>query len=147
MINTIEINGYKRSGINVASKTIPLQFEYLIQEYNRISNCFKATINIQLDYDLIVLNPDYRSKPLKWNKTIPEEVFDFLSVKLFIPRLNIEYSAWLYIPHNSPHRNRQNIHEVLCEKIENLNECENLKLRIVKQFVILPYEKNKIYII
>jgi len=147
MNNKIEINGFKRSGLNAASKAIPLQFDYLVHDYNSISNCFKGTINIQLDYDLIVLNPDHRSKPLKWNKAIPEEVFDFLSVKLFIPRLNIEYSAWLYIPHNSPHRNRQNIHEILCEKIENLNECENLKLRIDKQFVILPYEKTKIYII
>lgn len=42
--NKIEINGFKRSGLNAASKSIPLQFDYLIQDCNSISNCFKGTI-------------------------------------------------------------------------------------------------------
>jgi CTP-dependent riboflavin kinase len=147
MLIPIEINGTKRSGLNAASNTIPLQFGYFVSEFKDISNCFKGTINIQLDQDLIILNPDYRTKPIRWSNEMPEEVFDFLSVKLIVPRINGEFSAWLYIPHYSIYRNLKNIHEIICEWIENLNDCENVKIRLNNHSIILPYDINKIYIV
>lgn len=143
----IEIKGIKKSGLNAASKTIPLQFQGLIKQYNEISSCFQGTINIQLENELIILNPDKRTLPIKWHNDAPAEVFDFLKVKLCIPRLNVEKDAWIYIAHNSVHRNRYNFHELICEKIENLSDCENMKIRISRNSLVLPYGENRIYIV
>jgi hypothetical protein len=143
----VEINGFKRSGLGVAQNSLTKQFDQLIKEYSSISKCCKSTINVQLDKKLIVLKPDCRTNPIKWDSSIPEEIFDFLEIILIIPRLSKKLPAWLYIPHNSIHRRRKDLHEVLCERIEDLKESENLIIRIDKEFIILPYDNNKIYVI
>jgi CTP-dependent riboflavin kinase len=143
----IEINGFKRPGLGAAQNSINKQFALLIKKYSPISNCYKATINVQLDKKLIVLKPDCRTDPIQWDTKFQEEIFDFLEIILFIPRLNKGFRAWLYIPHYSVHRRRKDLHEVLCERIEDLIENENLTLIINKEFVILPYDDNTVYVI
>ena len=143
----ITIKGNKIKGEGAASHTIPLQFSTIVNGYREILNCFKGTININLEKDLYILNPDYKTQPIKWHPAMQVgEIFDFLKIKLFLPRLNKEFDAWIYVAHHSPHRKKLNFHEVLCEKIDDLRVDEKLELKITKHHYSLDYLPNIIFI-
>lgn len=144
----VEIKCQKLSGLGAASKAFELQREQLVSSFSEISNCHNGTINICLACNLIVLNPHYRTNSIKWSDAMSSgEVFDFLRVKLFIPRLNQEHKAWLYIPHNSLHRKTLNIHEIICEYIDQINSCEEMIIKIENNAVQLPYVPGNIFIV
>ena len=142
----VEIKGQKISGFGKATKALKLQRKKIKATFEEIECCHNGTINICLEKNVIVLNPDYRTEKIKWSDSMPEEIFDFLRVQLVIPRLGKKYRAWLYIPHNSRHRKYLNIHEIICKKIKKINECEKLIIRIEKDFIQLPYRLGAIYI-
>ena len=140
------ICGVKRSGFGTASQNIKIQFPFLNKQFDDISNCFYGTINIELEKDLIIINPDFTSNPINWAENNCE-VFSFLKVKLRIVRVNKYIDSWIYLPYNSPHRKNLKMHEIICEKIEDIEVNESLEIEIEKEVKILDYLVRNIYIV
>ncbi len=143
----IELKGIKSSGFGAASHTLGKQLELIRNLYPEISDCYSGTLNIHLDSDFIIVNPDYRTGEIQWAPGCLSEIFDFLKVELFIPRLNRSYIAWIYVAYNSPHRSRLNFHEVICEKINDLHDNECLILKVNKTPLLSPYLAKNIYVV
>lgn len=143
----LELRGVKTSGFGAASNTLRSQLEIICENYPEIGNCHFGTINVVLESDLIILNPDHRTNEIIWNTSYRAEAFDFLRIELVVPRLQKSYKAWLYIAHNSPHRNRLNFHEIICEKIDDLADSECVIIRIDKESKLPRYQFRAIHII
>lgn len=128
-----EFTGKVSNNKNVANKTIPLQMPSFLKEFPEIGNCFPATINIELEAPLLVLNGDHTTKPIHWFNGAPE-IFKFVRIKLTYKhnptfgkdpdKINYGVSfidrtidAWLYVPQDSPHRKNYYLHEIMAEKI------------------------------
>lgn len=142
----VKIKCQKLSGLGVASNTFSLQREFFVSSFNEISSCYNGTINICLETNLIVLKPHHRTDRIKWSDNYQPEIFDFLRVILVIPRINKEYNSWIYIPHNSLHRKTFNIHEIICERIEQIQDCEKMIIKIDSEVIQLPYNLGTLYV-
>jgi hypothetical protein len=116
---TIVINGTIKRGLGAASTTVKLQLEQLARVYPPIARVHAGTINVQLERPLRVNNPSFTSEPIRWHPHALER-FSFLEIEFECPSGAPRREAWIYIPHNSPHRPNLFIAEVLAEKIEGV---------------------------
>ena len=80
-----EVDGVHKSGRGIASRCESKQLPLIAEEFPEVSGCHCGTINLQLDRPLLVLSPDRRTKPLKWDRHSPHDVFDLLRVELLAP--------------------------------------------------------------
>jgi hypothetical protein len=107
-------------GHHVASQALEQQLPLVAFEFPGVSECHPGTINLILEFPLLVLEPDYRTKPIAWISDDPTmtEVFDFVQIELEAPVNTPAIPAWLYIPHNSMHRATLNYHEVIAARLD-----------------------------
>lgn len=142
------INGSIVPGMVAASRTLKAQLPKLIQQFPEIGTCYPGTINLQLDHNLLIINPDFVSKPISWKTEIDPggvETFGFLRCLLLANE--IEHESWIYIPYGSSHRRNLNIHEIISSKIPKLAYGGKVAIGFARQFIRLPYHLNQAYII
>ena len=89
------------------------------QVFPDVKDCHPATINLKLETPLRIRNPDFTTTPIQWESK-GSEVFSFLRIRFECPLGTEPRRAWIYIPHNSPHRHKVFQVEVLTEKIDGL---------------------------
>ena len=105
---TTVIEGTIIQGLGAARTTVRLQMPHLVRQFPQVRGCYEATINLQLDCPLRVNNPDHTTGLIRWYpQASPEwagKKFSFLGIKFECPLGEPNRDAWIYIPHDSPHR-------------------------------------------
>ncbi len=96
-----------------------------------ISGCHLASINLELEYALRILNPDFETPLIPWAGP-PGEQFGFLRIGFEGPIGASHRRAWIYIPYGSPHYNNPFYIEVITEWIEGLRHGAPCQIHISK---------------
>ncbi len=134
------VEGTRQAGLGAATGNLAVQLPLIAGEFPEVGACYPGTINLLLDYPLLVLAPDHRTRPLAWHPNFAAgEVFDFLRIQLETPTGAESVPAWLYIPHGSPHRQNLRLHEVIAPKV-NVAAGARCRVRIDRKAVQVPYE-------
>lgn len=126
-------------GLGAATGTLSRQLPLISQNFPEVSDCYRGTINLEVECPLTVTTPDHRTAPLAWTASRrTTEVFDLLRIEL---ELNTDHAtqlvpAWLYIAHFSPHRQTPTIHEVIAKPL-NLTNVESCRIHLSASAVSL----------
>lgn len=135
----IWIEGTCCEGLRAAAGNLSVQLPVIAAEFPEVANCHRGTINLQLDFPLLVLVPDHRTKPIPWHPGFGAgEVFDLLRIELEAPAGAVSVPAWLYIPHGSLHRQHMQHHEVLAPKLP-IRYGDRCRIGIARNAVQVPY--------
>lgn len=113
-------------GQGVAQGTLARQLPLISQEFPEVAVCHPATINLEFEAPVEVVQPDHRTAPLAWTPSgRTTEVFDLVRVELEFDQLPARVAAWLYVAHGSPHRCTPTVHEVIARQVSlsNVREC------------------------
>jgi hypothetical protein len=124
--STLSLKARIVNGLGVAKGTLARQLPLISHEFPEVSGCHPATINLELDTPMMVIQPDCRTSPLAWTtsgRTI--EIFDLVRIEIECKHLPSRIPAWLYFAHGSPHRRTPCIHEVIAPYIDlgEIGEC------------------------
>jgi hypothetical protein len=137
----IAIAGRRCKGLGDAAANLVVQLPFIEREFPELTHCHRGTINLELEYPLLVLTPDHRTRPIPW-KQGPEfgegEVFDLLRIELEAPTGTLPVQAWLYLSQISPHRANPHLHEVLAPKLP-VDDVQHFTIRIHRPTVQLAY--------
>ena len=120
------IRGKRTRGLGIATQTVAAQMPQLVESFPELKNCFRGTINVELEHPLLVERPDHETGDITWyyQDTPVTEHFGFLRIEFEAPPGGPRVQAWLYIASNSPHRLTPRIHEVLAPRLEIPPECD-----------------------
>lgn len=132
------IQGVVIQGIGAASRTVAQQLPGFVARFRELEICHPATINVRLDTRLLVLRPDFQVVS-EWGGG--QEIVDFLRIGLEIPVGRPRGSAWIYVPHKSPHRENPAHHEILSVFLDEVRPGTSCAVRIFNRLERLPYEK------
>src|SRR5947208_9161725 len=113
----LTIAGTKFKGGGGAVKNLALQIPQIALEFPEIRNCFRGTINLELEKGLLVLKPDHRTKPIQWAPDNTQgEIFDLVRIRMEVPVGSPEFTAWLYVAYWSEWRKHLQKHEVIVDR-------------------------------
>jgi len=120
------IEGKIVNGYGAARQNLEWQMPYFIEVFPEIKGCYLGSINLELVKPLKILMPDFTTGPIKWHPVHInlEERFSFIRIKLETVNSagnNSVVDAWIYDPHNSPHRPDPFYVEIIAPKIELSN--------------------------
>ncbi|MGB2643266.1 MAG: hypothetical protein WBG02_15450 [Candidatus Acidiferrum sp.] len=127
----VVIKGKVVQGMGVASLTLRLQMPYFAKLFPEIAGCHLASINMELEQGLRVVNPDYVSPAIPWAGG-SGETFSFLRVSFEGPIGSPLHAAWLYIPHSSPHYYNPFSIEMIAAHIDGIHYSLPCQLHIPK---------------
>ena len=134
----VAISGRIVNGIGAAAHTLSHQLPYISKEFPEVAECYRGSINLELEVPLKVLTPDHRTKPIAWlpgnTKT---EIFDFVRIEIEAPCNASAVPAWLYIPHRSPYRRKLRIYEVITMQL-NLANVTSCRIKINRRTFQFP---------
>jgi|GEM_PF-5949444 len=116
-MGSLIMNGVVVPGIGQATRCLGMQMPHFLKFMPDLARFVPSTINIQLDNNLIISEPDYETSPIKWCSD-PPEIFAFLWLKIIVPTPYQEADAVLYLPYDSPHRKDFRYHEIITEKLK-----------------------------
>ena len=137
----IKIKGVRRPGGGCATGNLAIQLPEIAKEFPEIAQCHLGTINLELEYPLLVITPDHRTQPIRWlGSTSQGEIFDLLRIKIEAPTGAEPEAAWLYIAHWSYHRPNPKVHEVIARKLDILEDAQ-CQIIIDRQSIDLPYSQ------
>lgn len=118
-------------GLQAAGRdTLPKQIHHFESVLPDFKGCHPATINLRLDRELRIENPDYETR-FEWTGP-PGEVFGFLKIGLEFPVGAPLQPAWIYIPHDSPHFGIHSQAEVISQKIEGISYGSLCRVHILR---------------
>jgi hypothetical protein len=100
---SIKIDGEIVPGLGGAHAALGLQIVHLTSRFPALVGIHPGTINIQLDQPLRILNPDFESPIIHAAGAPVGEKFGFLEITFESPLGGAPRTAWIYMPHNSPH--------------------------------------------
>jgi hypothetical protein len=118
----LSVDGTVMRGLGFASTcSIAAQMPCFEKEIAELKDIYFGTINLLLDNQLRIENPD-REIDCIWRAPMGyvREVFGFLEITIEFPIGGEPRQAWIYIPHDSPHRGNRFQVEILSKKIEGL---------------------------
>jgi len=114
------INGVVVQGLRAATRTLDFQIPLIEKEFPEIGCCKRGSINIQLKNALRIEKPDHTTGPIPWAGP-PGEIFSFLRILLECPVGSDPQPAWIYVPHDSPHRDNRCQVEVIAPPIQHIS--------------------------
>jgi hypothetical protein len=129
---TSEIEATIMRGKGKAAETLQLQWPHLIKHFPEIRDCHPATINVQLNMALLVMNPDGTAPPTAWHPEVPNltEGFSFRRIGFEFPIDTPPTEAWIYIPQLSSNRYNLLYAEILTKKIEGIRRGLRCRLHL-----------------
>jgi hypothetical protein len=114
------IKGRIQKGLGEAKNTVHEQMPFFRECFPEITGCKEGTINILLEKPLVILTPDFVSKPLPWHPAFKivkgGEVFKFVRIKLSVAGCQTT-PAWIYKAQFSPYHDNPFYIEVLAPEI------------------------------
>lgn len=142
-----KVTGIVKKGRNAGHDTFTRQLKLIAPRFPELArDGVRGTINLELDHDLILLNPHFTSGPITWEPG-HIETFDFLRIGLEAPKGTQPIDGWIYVAHDSHHRRNMNTHEIIttgtCNILEN-NECI---LHLIENFRIIKFKQARPLII
>ncbi len=141
------LQGKTFQGLGVAGETLKRQLPLIARRFPEIGGAWPGTINVELRQSLVVTHPSHRSEPVSWRKdSDAPEVFDFLRIEFALPE-DLWIPAWLYIAHNSPHRQSLKRHEILLPEHIPGVDPEDILIRISQPCTVIDYADNPLYIV
>ena len=115
---SVIIKGTKISGLGLGVTTVAKQYEHLVREFPDIRDVHRwGTLNLQLDYPLRILNPDYTTSAIEWDPGFKER-FSLTRIDLEPCATGKLQPAWIYVAHRSPHRANTLFIEMLTATLE-----------------------------
>jgi hypothetical protein len=134
------IPGVRVPGQGMAHHNLATQLPLIAVEFPELAGCHAGTINLELQFPLVVIAPDHRTRPIHWDDKHFQngEVFDFLRIQ-FEASGTKPVDAWLYIPHASPHRSTPRVHEVIAPQLLAIPAGAQCIVRIDRNAAQLPY--------
>ena len=120
------IRGVRTRGLGIGTETVAAQMPQLAQSFPELKNCFRGTINVELEQPLLVERPDYETDDITWyyHGTPVTEHFGLLRIEFEAPTGEQRVPGWLYIASASPHRLTPRVHEVLASRLDLPAECD-----------------------
>src|SRR6185312_3711 len=71
---SLTIAATKISGIGLATTAVAKQYDHLVGEFPDIRDVHRwGTLNLQLEYPLRILNPDYTTSAIEWDPGFKEQ--------------------------------------------------------------------------
>ena len=125
----IIIEGTVISGLSLSARTLPEQWPIVVRFIPAIQQCEQRTINVQLKHALHVKEPDVMLY-VPWG-TGSENV-SIIEIEFEYPVNGPTQKAWIYYPHNSPHRRNPFIQEIVTSNIVNLQPLVDWRLHILR---------------
>lgn len=102
------IMGRPTKGLGWASKTVPLQMPLLLEHLPELKDCHPATINLRLESNLRIENPDLVTPGLDWSEgwveRLPPEIFKLTRMEFEVVGKHPRQVGWIYDASFSPHR-------------------------------------------
>jgi CTP-dependent riboflavin kinase len=142
---SIVVEGIVVRGLGIAAGIVrvqlPLVLPHLPSGYLPGIESLHGTINLQLDTPLRINNPDHTTPPIHWGGQLPEQ-FSLLAIEFECPVNTKKRSAWIYIPHNSPHRVNLFSIEVISEWIPEATPNTRCRVHIQR-----PHRQSAITIV
>jgi hypothetical protein len=121
----IFVEGTIVQGLGAASVTVPQQWPTITRFIPAIQNCEQRTIDVQLRHALHVQQFDL-SLYVPWGNGA--ETISFVEIEFEYPVSGAVRQAWIYVPHNSPHRQNLFFAEIITVKIANLAPLADCRL-------------------
>ena len=119
--------------------SIHLQMEFLKENQFLLPEdfleCHAATINIELDKDLILKNWEYFFDKIYWlpNSNVWYEGLFLMPIVFLHNRLL--YKSWVYKASKSPHKLNNKVIEVIAPFIENLDYNQKCEIEIDEKYI------------
>jgi hypothetical protein len=121
MTDEVTIRGKVVPGIHGASTvSVVKQMPHFIRLIPEMACCYEDTINIELEQPLLVENPDVATEYAWQGPGTAPERFYLHEIRIEFPMGSAGRTAWIYVPHNSPHFGNRNQVEVIAQKLEGL---------------------------
>ena len=107
-MSEFRISGRPTSGLGWASKTVPRQLPLLLQHLPELESCYPATINLRLEKNLRIEQPDVVTPGIDWSEgwieRLPPETFRLTRIEFEIVGKHPRQTGWIYEASFSPHR-------------------------------------------
>lgn len=119
---SLTIAATKISGIGLATTAVARQYAHLVREFPDIRDVHRwGTLNLQLEYPLRILNPDYTTSAIEWEPGFKER-FSLTRIDLEpCTQAAVLQPAWVYVAHRSVHRANTLFIELLTATLEVKN--------------------------
>jgi len=115
---SVIIKGTKISGLGLGVTTVAKQYAHLVREFPDIRDVHQwGTLNLQLEYPLRILNPDFTTSDIEWEPGFKER-FSLTRIDLEPCATGKRQPAWIYVAHRSPHRANTLFIEMLTATLE-----------------------------
>ena len=98
--------------------TIERQKPFITKYVAALDGCYNGTINLMLDSPIGIRRHDVVTEPIVWMRNRAGEIFEITEVGLELG--DTRHRAWIYTPHDSPHRLDRRIVELLAQPIEGI---------------------------
>lgn len=124
------IEGEIIQGMGAAAGAVEKQLPELQKYEPLLASCHPGTLNVMLNQPLFVRKWDIVTDPIHWYVRDPNhcERFGLLSV-VFLHQDTVT-NAWIFDPHNSPHRLNPFLVEILAPKLDaQIGDRCNLDIR------------------
>jgi hypothetical protein len=115
--------------LSLSARTLPEQWPIVVRFIPAIQQCEQRTINVQLKHALHVKEPDVMLY-VPWGAG--SENVSIIEIEFEYPVNGPTQKAWIYYPHNSPHRRNPFIQEIVTSKIVNLQPLVDCRLHILR---------------
>jgi hypothetical protein len=115
----------------VAAPNLLKQLPLVEKEFPDIKGSYPGTMNVLLRAALRVYDPDFTTTSISWLLPGQSEKFNLTKINFECP-IGMNYPAWIYDPHDSPHRFNDYLVEVISQKIPGVTygmECQINLLR------------------
>lgn len=114
------IKGKIQKGLGEGQNTVREQMPYFKECFPEAGICQPGTINILLEQPLVVITPDFTTRPLPWHPAFRVmkggEIFQFVRIRLTVTGCQ-PVNAWIYRAQFSPYRDNPFYIEVIAPKI------------------------------
>ena len=125
----IKLDGTVVEGLREASRcTIAAQMPCFVKEIPEMEGSYYGTINLRLDSQLGIENPDLEILCV-WCGP-PGEMFGFLEIAIEFPIESEPRQAWIYIPYGSPHRGNRFQVEIISREINGLGYGSRCRINL-----------------
>ncbi|HOT27683.1 MAG TPA: hypothetical protein PLU72_05810 [Candidatus Ozemobacteraceae bacterium] len=114
------IKGKIQKGLGEGQNTLREQMPLFRECFPEVGICHPGTINILLEQPLVVITPDFTTRPLPWHPAFRVvkggETFQFVRVRLTVSG-HAPVNAWIYRAQFSPYRENPFYVEIIAPKI------------------------------
>jgi hypothetical protein len=105
--------------MGAATSTLTRQWPELIKYVPELKSCVPGTINVDLGFPVLVVNPQRTVPPFEWEPGHVEG-FGMLDIQFEWPVGTTPLQAWVYLAHHSPHRYNMLRAEVITKEVPGL---------------------------